>query len=150
MPLVCALRDIRDNGEGRLAMQPPPTLNTGLHLTWKINTCFLSRNAQDVHTHTANVTATPTPTPTLTANANCQRQMPTPPRCVVATSPIRTVSSYAKTCASIFQSRKYADQPLKNPLTMHIRLDAKTELYSLSCVSCVIVPFAHANVCISK
>lgn len=39
-----------------------------------------------------------------------QRQMPTPLRCVVATSPIRTVtSSYAKTCASLSQSRKHAD-----------------------------------------
>lgn len=61
------LRDIRDNGEGRLAMQPPPTLNTGLHLTWKINTCFL---AQDVHTHR------------LLRRTKCQRHR------VVATSPI--------------------------------------------------------------
>jgi len=52
----CASRGTGDNGEGRLAMQPPPTLHTGLHLTWK-----QTRVAQR-KTHT-NVTAILTPTP---------------------------------------------------------------------------------------
>lgn len=61
-----------DNGEGRLAMQPPPTWRTGLHLTWATNTCCPEEDTHHAHRERryANASVNANSNANASANAN--------------------------------------------------------------------------------